>query len=862
MKQNKSIKKIQIICIARSKFFLILYLIALFLFSHSSGQADTRPGSELKTIVLQLPWNHQFQFAGYYAAVRKGFYEKKGFKVRIIEGGNQNEPSNSVLEGSSQFGVEGSELLYRRLQGAPLVALGVVFQHSPYALMSLKNSSLHSPLDFIGHNVQLLLNNRSAEFFAMFKHEDIGLDRINQKTLSWNLNDLISGKTDAVAVYMTNEPFLMREKGIEVNLLRPFNYGVDFYGDTLFTSEKYAADNADTVEAFRDASFKGWNYAFEHEDEIISEILEKYADPSQKLTAPQLKFQAETMHDLVLPSLVTIGQMNPSRWQKMATAFVELGMIEPDSINRLNGFMYTGPNIGFTPHWLKWLTGIALALVTVTFIALMATFRLRHLVLARTKDLNIKNVSLINEIKNRQESEKLLKEALIAADIAYKAKSEFLSNMSHEIRTPLGAILGFADLMLRESSTIADQNRFATVIKRNGLQLVRIIDEILDLSKIEAGRMQINQSDFNFRDAIREMFLHHTEKAHEKNLQLILDLDDSVPIFIRSDKSRVKQIINTLIGNAIKFTESGIVKIRAYSCLSSTAQSLITYVEVEDTGNGILPDQQSFLFQPFSQADTSSTRRFGGTGLGLALCQRLAKLLGGELCLVKSHPSSGSVFRLTVKDYGPTFSGEVELSYQVAQTQKATNIDSKMPTATPRKTLYNGEIKSITPEKGDTIKSLNGLKILVVEDAADNRFLVKTLLTLDGASVEFAENGKEGFEKAIGGTYDMVLMDIQMPVMDGYEATSRLRKHGFKTPIIALTAHSSQEEKEKCFEIGCNDHVAKPVNRNILLEAIVRQNKKFAQKKQSLIEENPAQCSSIEQIVLNEDYSKSSKIIN
>lgn len=862
MSQNNFTKAIQIDCIACIKFFLIFNLIALFLFAHSISQAETRPDSELKTIVLQLPWNHQFQFAGYYAAVKKGFYEKKGFNVRIIEGGNQNEPSNSVLEGRSQFGVEGSELLYRRLQGAPLVALGVVFQHSPYALMSLKNSSLHSPLDFIGRNVQLLLNNRSAEFFAMFKHEDIGLDRINQKTLSWNLNDLISGKTDAVAVYMTNEPFLMREKGIEINLLRPFNYGVDFYGDALFTSEKYAADNAETVEAFRDASFRGWNYAFEHEDEIISEILEKYADPSQKLTASQLKFQAETMRDLVLPSLVTIGQMNPSRWQKMATSYVELGMIEPDSINRLNGFLFTGPDIGVTPRWLKWLTGIALALVTITFAALVTTLRLRHLVLERTKDLNIKNASLLNEITSRKESEKLLQEALIAADIAYKAKSEFLSNMSHEIRTPLGAILGFADLMLRESSTLADQNRFATVIKRNGLQLVRIIDEILDLSKIEAGRMQINQSDFNFRNAIREMFLHHSEKAREKNLQLILDLDDSVPIFIRSDKSRVKQIINTLIGNAIKFTESGIVKIRAYSSLSSTAQSLITYVEVEDTGNGILPDQQSFLFQPFSQADTSSTRRFGGTGLGLALCQRLAKLLGGELCLVKSHPSTGSVFRLTVKDYGPTFAGEVELSYQVAQTQKATIIDSKMPIAADQKTLHKAQRESITPEKGDAIKSLNGLKILVVEDAADNRFLVKTLLTLDGASVEFAENGREGFEKAIKGTYDMVLMDIQMPVMDGYEATSRLRKYGYKIPIIALTAHSSHEEKEKCLENGCNDHVSKPVNRNILLETIVKQSKKFTQRKQSLEEANLAQCNSIDKIALNEDYSQASKIIN
>jgi PAS domain S-box-containing protein len=406
----------------------------------------------------------------------------------------------------------------------------------------------------------------------------------------------------------------------------------------------------------------------------------------------------------------------------------------------------------------------------------------------------LRNYAAVLESNNRA-----LEEFNRLAEEATRAKGEFLANMSHEIRTPMTAILGCADLLINEKGlerAPPQRRRNIETIKRNGEHLLGLLNDILDLSKMEAGKMKIVADTCSPFQLIEEVVSLMRVRAEEKELSLVADLDEPLPETIRTDPLRLRQVLINLTGNAIKFTDNGSIRIAARLTKDNGSPHL--RFDVSDTGIGMNEEQVGNLFRAFSQVDNSAARKFGGTGLGLCICKRLAEAMGGNI-EVQSTPGKGSTFSFTI-DPGP-----LEGIRMIHPSQQPENLPAASPAA-------NAEIK------------LN-CRVLLAEDGPDNQRLIRIILEEAGASVTTVENGQlavasalEAIEKVI--PYDIILMDMQMPVMDGYTATRELRSHGYTAPIIALTAHAMADDRQKCLDAGCNDFVVKPFDWQKLLATI------------------------------------------
>lgn len=399
------------------------------------------------------------------------------------------------------------------------------------------------------------------------------------------------------------------------------------------------------------------------------------------------------------------------------------------------------------------------------------------------------------------------------AEAANVAKSRFLANMSHEIRTPLSAVLGFADILSTGELQTHERSEYLSSISRNGKLLLRIIDDILDISRVEAQRIQLESTEVDLTEILRDMETTLAKKASDKGIDLRFTRKEGLVRKVVSDPLRMKQILLNVIGNAIKFTESGTVAIEVESRLvdadSVNGRAHEVTFTIEDTGIGLTPDEAERIFAPFAQADSSTRRKYGGTGLGLAISKHLSRSMGGDLRLIRSEKGKGSVFVLSMRLDEATPAADQKSTETLEADSKAAGL-TPVGTSEPRETI-----------KHALDGSLRGRKILVVDDVADNRILIERYLRPSGAQVQLASGGQEALEIASGGDeWDVVLMDIQMPNMDGYEATQRLRRQGFHKPIIAVTAHAMKDELEKCMRAGCDRTMTKPVTKKALIDTL------------------------------------------
>jgi len=394
-------------------------------------------------------------------------------------------------------------------------------------------------------------------------------------------------------------------------------------------------------------------------------------------------------------------------------------------------------------------------------------------------------------VTDRRQKEEELRRMREQADAANQAKSQFLAHMSHEIRTPLNGILGFAELLRRGTRSEEQRATFLDTIRSSGKHLLALIDEVLDLSKIEAGRMDFERVRCSPHQVISEVLSTLRVASQQKGLSLECRWTSRVPETIVTDPYRLRQLLMNVVGNAIKFTETGGVKLLV--CVEAEKPEPRFLIEVRDTGIGIAADQLPRVFQPFNQADGTITRRFGGTGLGLAISRHIARALGGEIT-IKSVLGVGSVFRITLE------TGSLD----------GIHFLEEPPT----------EALTSSGEKKTRRNDLAPARILLVEDGETNRELIKLVLSEAGASVVCAENGQLGLEAVTRESFELILMDVQMPVMDGYTATQRLREQGCITPIIALTAHAMRGDEQKCLEAGCTGYLTKPVDIDLLLRTV------------------------------------------
>ncbi|MEZ6233492.1 MAG: ATP-binding protein [Phycisphaerales bacterium] len=417
--------------------------------------------------------------------------------------------------------------------------------------------------------------------------------------------------------------------------------------------------------------------------------------------------------------------------------------------------------------------------------------------------------SAMAEVEQRvEERTRELREATLAAQVASRAKSDFLANMSHEIRTPMTAIVGFADLLDDPETSEQDRGDHIRTIRRNGQHLIGIVNDVLDLSKVESGRLEVLPSACSIAEIVGEVVALKRPLAQGKGLALNAEIGPSVPARIGTDPLRLRQILVNLVGNAVKFTNRGRVDVRAsYEAGSTGAEAGVApaiRIDVVDTGIGIAPDDVPRLFSTFWQADSSGTREYGGTGLGLSISRHLAEALGGRID-VESRPGAGSTFTLRIAAMAVGDSGEAAAPACAGADGAGRSVGRDADPPTDRRTATDTD----------------GPRVLLVEDGEDNQRLIAFLLRKGGARVEVAENGQVGVEAALRAreraeAFDLIFMDMQMPVLDGYAATRRLRERGYAGRIVALTAHAMDGDRERCLAAGCDDYETKPVSRERL----------------------------------------------
>jgi signal transduction histidine kinase/ActR/RegA family two-component response regulator len=421
---------------------------------------------------------------------------------------------------------------------------------------------------------------------------------------------------------------------------------------------------------------------------------------------------------------------------------------------------------------------------------------LEEIVDERTGELKLAN----QRLKVSAERANLLAKQAVQAN---KAKSEFLANMSHEIRTPMNAILGFGEL-LSEETLAPEQKKYADVILSSGKSLLQIINDILDFSKIEAGKLKTEIVDCSLVQMLDEIESLFRPMCKQKNLEFDILYCSEMPQIIRTDPTRLRQCVVNLLGNAIKFTEKGHVYLDV--SLETIERTPFIRFDVEDTGIGISQEKQQIIFDPFTQADGSHTRKFGGTGLGLTITKQIVELLGGRI-FIRSEEGRGSVFTI-----------ELPVGTDVNQQPKINRYDA---------------LEQLQKQENVSLQPLSG-RVLVAEDAKANQALIRILLQKMGFEVVLVEDGQQAVERVSKETFDIILMDMQMPVMNGYDATRQIKSMGIQTPIIAVTAHAMKGDEQKCFDVGCDGYIAKPIDRK-KIEQVIREhlNKKTVSEPQS-----------------------------
>ena len=856
-----------------------------------------------EVIHLQLRWHHQFQFAGYYAALEKGYYKDEGLDVELHAGTPDHKPVPEVLAGRAQYAEGNSEVLQYRLKGEPLVALAAIFQYSASTLLTRADSGINTAHDLVGKKVMTNMK-EDADFHAMFLNEGIPLDKVGIIPSSYNLEDLISGKVDAFNAYTTNEPYFLQQRGIAYKLIDPKDYRINFYSDILFTTETELRKNPERVNAMRRATLKGWAYAMNHPDEIIDLLISKYGVTK---TRTHLEFEAAEMRKLIFPDLVEIGHMNRGRWEHMADSFVKAGLAKPDY--NLDGFIYD-PSPKAIPKWVATAFLVALFVLMVSLLlsyymhrinqrlekaqatikeseerfktlsdasyggviiheqgvilecnnelseitgfcydeligmnglnliapesleTVLANIRKgydrgyeviglrkdgsryplairgknthfqgRDVRVIEFRDISERKAAELELEKYRDHLETLVEERTAAlsiakelAESANRAKSQFLANMSHELRTPMNAIMGMTNMAMRraEDPKLKDQLSKIDLASRH---LLAVINDVIDISKIEAERLMLESVELKFGEVLKTLMRLIGDRAADKNLQLRVDLSPALThLHLIGDPLRLGQILLNFAANAIKFTEQGSITVRA-QIVEESGNDVLLRCEVIDTGIGIAPNNQTRLFTAFEQADGSMTRKYGGTGLGLAINKRLAKLMGGDVGL-DSTEGQGSTFWFTVR------------------LRKASGAPAILPTPDLATTMAEEQLMA----------RYTGTRILLVEDEPINQEVARSMLEEVGLSVDLAEDGVEALEMAKNHPYSLILMDMQMPNLNGVDATMAIRQlPGYaQTPILAMTANAFDEDRQICLAAGMNEHIGKPVNPEKLYATLLK----------------------------------------
>jgi signal transduction histidine kinase len=598
-------------------------LAAAGLLSAAMGRA----ADGMDHVVLQLKWLHQFQFAGYYAAIAQGYYRDAGLDVTLQEAVPDVDPALAVLSGKADFGVGTSDLVLLRDKGQPVVVLAAIFQHSPLVLLADRRAGVDDMQDL--YNKPIMIEPLSAELFAYFRDEGIDPAKLHIVPHTFDVRDLIERRVAGMSGYSTDEVYQLKKAGIDFMTFTPRSGGIDFYGDNLFTTESEIRHHPDRVRKFLAASLKGWDYALAHQTEIVDLILRDYG---RRKSREALLFEAEATAQLMHPGLIETGHMNPGRWQHIADVYADFGMVSRKF--SLTGFLYD-PNPRPDLRWVYWSLG---GLGAVAVLALGWALPLIRF-----------NRQLRHEIAERRKTEEQLRRARDAAEIGYQARGRYLAVMTHEVRSLLGGISGLVEL-LRDTALDPEQTENVNLIGQSSESLLKLTTDVLDYSKIESGKLVLEQIPVSLAHFVRTTCDLFRAAARTKKLALEHVVGAGVPAIILTDPTRLRQILANLLSNAVKFTPAGSIELAVElepGGVAPPGSSLRLQFHVRDSGIGISAEGLAHLFEAYNQSDLSIARRFGGTGLGLAIAQRLAEIFGGGIT-VQSAPGRGTTFTVTI----------------------------------------------------------------------------------------------------------------------------------------------------------------------------------------------------------------------
>ncbi|MBF0454599.1 MAG: response regulator [Magnetococcales bacterium] len=874
-------------------------------------------------VVLQLRWDPGFQFAGYYAALWQGYYRQAGIEVEIRPGLKPGplfvKATKEVAEGRAHFGIGAGDILTTRDKGAPLVVLAPIFQRSPVAFYINPHSGFQSLADLEKMRVHRHPKDlKDVELQAMLRAEGIDPSRVNGPGHHQLLSEkhFIKGEMDFIPGYVFSTPLRIKEAPFNPIILRPDNYGIAFYGDTLFTSNTLLQQNEGLVKRFLAASLEGWQYAMDHSVEIsdrIAKTLPTIIQVNDPVTFN--RNQISSIRELTLYPSIKLGHVNPDRWRKMNTHLRHAGLVEKD---------VDTAKLVYQPQLRKEQAqekkNRLIEIVVLIAVGLLGLSLFWGTILLR-------------QIQVRRSSEAALRQAQQEAERANRYKSEFLANMSHEIRTPMNAIVSLSELAQQQDVSPKTKD-YLIKINSASQSLLRIINDILDFSKIEAGKLALEEEDFLLRDVFDHLADLFRAQASRKHIELIICASEGCRYKLHGDSLRLEQVLLNIVSNAIKFTDEGEVEVQVQTIQDSSSQVTLEF-SIRDTGIGMSEAQIDKLFKAFSQADNSTTRKFGGTGLGLSICHRLVEMMSGKIW-VDSKPGQGSrfyftaVFKRRLRDEeeemvtpeemehlralvvddnfsankalqrmlemfsftatgvgsGPEALSAIETAINENRPYQLLLVDWFMPSMNGIQTIHQikENLSNHTPPKAllltpfdrdeelkvqgkswgvdgtickpincsflfDTImdifgkdvtkafrikqdsidpelifKQIGGARILLVEDNAINRQVAQEILEGVGLVLGLAFDGLEAIERVKQSEYDLVLMDIQMPKMDGLEATREIRRDPRfqELPIVAMTAHAMTGDREKSLASGMNDHIAKPIDRKKLYSSLIK----------------------------------------
>ncbi|PIW26959.1 MAG: hypothetical protein COW30_12435 [Rhodospirillales bacterium CG15_BIG_FIL_POST_REV_8_21_14_020_66_15] len=609
----------------RSRLFILTVLLA-GLFAGFLGTALPAAAEnktrELTKVTLQLKWAHQFQFAGYYAAQAKGFYRDRGLDVTILPAMPGGKPMEAVAAGKAEFGVGTTDLLMMRAAGDPVVVLAVIYQHSPLTLMLDARSEIHNIHQLA--RGKIMIAPHETELMAYFAAEGLDIRQMHFVDHTFDIEDLKSGRVDAMSIYATDEPYQYAKEVGSVRLFRPIDGGVDFYGDNLFTTQKVIDKDPKTVKAFLEASLDGWRYAMAHQEEIVDLILSDY---SKRKSRDNLLFEARQSANLILADVVPVGFINPARWERIAHHYAGLGLLPEDMA--LDDFIYRRNGKEKLPPWAGW------ALVGASVVAVLAL--LAGLWLAAF------NRRLRREMAERERTQGALAQRTGELEESNSQKDVLLTVIGHDIRNLFNPLLIYAQLL-------SDPNRkfdpktvqeYGTKLYEAGRNASEVLENLLEWALVRTGQRRTHLEVTDLGSLARETAGVYSADASLRGV--MLRVEPGPPVKVTVDRHQISTVIRNLVNNALKFTpKDGEVTVRV------DHDGKEARVVIADSGIGMDPELVTRVLSGASADLATGAKGEIGMGVGLALCRQLVQVNDGRLD-IEPNPDGGTVFTVTLK---------------------------------------------------------------------------------------------------------------------------------------------------------------------------------------------------------------------